>query len=90
MVDTQQILDIINKDVREKISLSKLFSNSRVGIFVNIEIILQKEVDRLFGEGIFDVWQKDQYSFEIELTEKGRKHYEKICSEVQVSAPSDD
>ena len=90
MMDTQQILSMINDDVMEKISTSKLFGNSRVGIFVNAEIVLQDEVDRLFGEGIFDVRQKDQYSFDIILTEKGKDHYEKICSEVQVSAPSED
>ena len=89
-MDTQQILNKINDDVREKISTSTLLCNSKIGIFVNTEVILQEEVDRLFGEGIFDVWQKDQYSFEMELTMKGKEHYEKICSEVQVSAPSDD
>ena len=90
MVDTQQMLNKVNEDVREKLSSSNLFSNRRISIFVNTETILQDEIDRLFGKGIFDVWQKDQYSFDIQLTEKGKEHYEKICSEVQVSASSED
>ena len=89
-MDTQQMLNKINEDIVEKFSTSSLFANKRVTIFVNAEIILQDEVDKLFGEGIFEVRQKDQHNFEIELTHKGKEHYKKIFSEIQVSAPSDD